>query len=104
VSVAFDPAGRGFACATAITWPGDRGVYLWRTDDGGVSFSGPKPVVTRQLVGHPWLAIAPDRGNTHAVWVDHQALGYTRSLDGGATFDAARAIPAADAPGPRAAG
>src|SRR5215510_8948543 len=47
------------------------------------------------------LAIAPDRGNMHAVWVafDHQVLGYTRSLDGGATFDAARAIPAADGTG-----
>jgi hypothetical protein len=96
VSVAFDPAGRGFVCATAVTGPGDRGVYLWRTDDGGVSFSGPIPVVTRVFVDHPWLAIAPDRGNMHAVWVDYQALGYTRSLDGGATFDAARAIPAAD--------
>ena len=100
VSVAFDPAGRGFVCATAITSTG-RGVYLWRTDDGGVSFRGPIPVVTRVFVDHPWLAIAPDRGNMHAVWVafDHQALGYTRSLDGGATFDAARAIPAADGTG-----
>src|SRR5262249_32965439 len=100
VSVAFDPAGRGFVCATAVTSTG-RGVYLRRTDDGGVSFRGPKPVGTPQVAGHPWPATAPDPGNRPPVWVafDHQALGYPRSLDGGATFDAARAIPAADGTG-----
>jgi hypothetical protein len=100
VSVAFDRGGRGFVCAMAPTGPErtDRGIYLWWTDDGGLSFTGPIPVTTQQFVDHPWLAIAPDRGNIHTVWVasEHQALGYSRSLDGGATFDPARAIPAVD--------
>jgi hypothetical protein len=100
VSVAFDHAGHGFVCAMAPTGPDrtDRGIYLWRTDDGGLTFTGPNPVTTQQFVDHPWLAIAPDRRNMHTVWVasEHQALGYSRSLDAGATFDAARSIPAAE--------
>src|SRR5262249_35613381 len=100
VSVAFDPAGRGFVCATAVTSTG-RGVYLRRTDDGGVSFRGPKPVVTRQVAGHRWLAMAPDRGNRHAVWgaFHHPAPGHPPGPDGGAPFAAARATRAADGTG-----
>ena len=42
VTVAFDPRGRGYVCATATgSTDADRTMYVWRTDDGGRSFSAP---------------------------------------------------------------
>ena len=36
VTVAFDPQGRGYLCATrASNTPGGRAMFVWRTDDGG---------------------------------------------------------------------
>jgi hypothetical protein len=38
VTVAFDPQGRGYLCATrASNTPGGRAMFVWRTDDGGAA-------------------------------------------------------------------
>ncbi len=100
VTVAFDPAGRGFVCAMATSnvTRDDRGVYVWRTDDGGRSFAAPVTVLAGQFADHPWLAASRSPGpwaeNVYAVWVaaDHQALGFGRSTDGGISFEAPRMI------------
>lgn len=100
VTVAFDPAGRGFVCAMATSnvTRDDRGVYVWRTDDGGRSFAAPVTVMAGQFADHPWLAASRSPGtwaeNVYAVWVaaDHQALGFGRSTDGGISFEAPRMI------------
>ena len=101
-TVAFSPHGTGFvnAMATSGLSRNDRGVYVWRTEDGGRSFAAPLAVMSGQFADHPWLAAdrsrrgAPHSGNLYAVWVadDHAALGFTRSTDLGASFEAPRAI------------
>lgn len=100
VTVAFDSAGRGFVCAMATsgTSRDDRGVYIWRTDDGGRSFAAPVTVMAGQFADHPWMAADRSRGsrtgNVYAVWVaaDHGALGFSRSADGGISFEPPRMI------------
>jgi hypothetical protein len=100
VTVAFDRAGRGFVCAMATSGLSrdDRGVYVWRTDDGGRSFAAPVTVMAGQFADHPWMAASrgpgPWAGNVYAVWVaaDHGALGFGRSTDGGISFEAPRMI------------
>jgi hypothetical protein len=100
VTVAFDSAGRGFVCAMATSGAtrDDRGVYVWRTDDGGRSFAPPVTVMAGQFADHPWMAAGRSRGsragNVYAVWVaaDHAALGFGRSTDGGITFEPPRMI------------
>lgn len=101
VTVTFTPDGRGFvaAMATSEVSRTDRGVYHWRTDDGGRSFQAPATVVSGVFVDHPTLSAETGRGGgsparLYASWVgdDHETLGFTRSLDGGVTFETPRAI------------
>lgn len=99
VTVAFTPDGRGFvaAMATSEQSRSDRGVYHWRTDDGGRTFQPPVTVVCGVFVDHPTLSAETGRGaqaRLYASWVadDHMALGFTRSLDGGVTFEPSRSI------------
>lgn len=100
VTAAFNSAGRGFVCAMAAgeASPDDRGVYVWRTDDGGRSFAAPVAVMAGQFADHPCVAVSrspgPRAGNVYAVWVaaSHTALGIGRSTDGGLTFEPPRMI------------
>jgi hypothetical protein len=100
VTVAFNSAGRGFVCAMATSGasPDDRGVYVWRTDDGGHTFAAPVAVMAGQFADHPCVAVSRSpghgAGNVYAVWVaaEHTALGIGRSTDGGLTFEAPRMI------------
>lgn len=62
ITVAFDRQGIGFvaAMATVLTQTGPsqvRGVYVWRTDDGGRSFHAPVAAMQGAFADHPWLAI-----------------------------------------------
>lgn len=95
VTVSFDSTGHGFLCAMATSGrsTSDRGVYVWRTDDGGRSFHAPVTVVAGVFADHPWLAV-DGAGRLHVAWVveGHAGLGYARSSDGGRTFDTARMI------------
>jgi len=102
VTVAFDSQGRGYLCATSDATHTNRGVYVWRTDDGGRSFSAPVTLVAGQYCDHPWLAVGagqtPPERNVYVVWAagHGSALGFTRSTDGGKSFEAPRTILADD--------
>lgn len=101
VSAGFDAAGRGFVCGSS--WKAGSGktltsVHLWRTEDGGRTFT-PPVAVTAGAIDRPWLATERQWPRTvHVVWSEATsasqttALGYARSIDGGRTFEAPRTI------------
>jgi hypothetical protein len=96
VTVAFDVQGRGYVCATS--YGGGRAIYVWRTDDGGRTFSAPVTLLAGQYCDHPWLAVGPGQTSSdrtvYVVWAagNKSGLGFTRSTDGGETFEAPRMI------------
>jgi hypothetical protein len=104
VTVAFDPQGRGYLCATrASNTPGGRAMFVWRTDDGGRSFSAPVALVPEGVpeLDHPGIAAAgqtPSQRNVYVVWAGgagdlHPSdLAFTRSTDGGKNFEHPRTI------------
>src|SRR5262249_24670156 len=105
VTVAFDPQGRGYLCASrASNTPGGRAMWVWRTDDGGRSFSAPVALVPEGLpeLDHQWIAAgvgsAPSQRNVYVVWaggadgLHRNDLGFTRSTDGGKSFEPPRTI------------
>jgi hypothetical protein len=100
VTVAFDTTGHGFVAAMVTSEQNghmsqtDRNVVVWRTDNGGRTFAAPVAAVAHQFVDHPWLAVDPVSGAIFLTWVtkDHKAAGFTRSTDGGATFDPPREV------------
>lgn len=97
VTVAFDGQGTGYVSG----WAGSRAhvqrsrVCLWRTVDGGRSFAAPVTVATGGI-DHP--SLAADRwahGGPGAVYVagdyfDRGGLVFTRSTDGGRSFEPLR--------------
>lgn len=93
-SVAFTAAGEGFVCGNTD----GGGVSVWRTHDGGRSFSVPVRVRTGGRADHPWLAAdrstGPGAKNLYAVWtVDgNTKLGFARSADAGRSFESPRTI------------
>jgi hypothetical protein len=126
VTVAFDAHGRGYLCATraghgsAPTNPANpdanRAVYVWRTDDGGRSFSAPVTVLEAEYCDHPWLATGrgqnPSGHDVYVVWgagATHTALDLARSGDSGQTFARPRrilaeaSVPSLDSAGPELA-
>jgi hypothetical protein len=112
VTAAFDLRGAGFvaAMATRRTAQGlsqiDRGVYVWRTDDGGRTFHRPVAVTRGHFADHPWLGAGLSPGTAEDVYVAWSAvlgsgydrgsdvLAFSRSVDGGRHFAAPRAIAA----------
>src|SRR5215472_14308599 len=105
VAVAFDPQGRGYLCAErAANTPGGRAMFVWRTDDGGRSFSAPVALVPEgvQELDHGVIAVGagptPSQRNVYVVWAGgadnrHPSdLGFTRSTDGGKSFEHSRTI------------
>jgi hypothetical protein len=103
VTVAFDAQGTGFVCAMATRESRGqmsqdrRGVYIWRTGDGGRTFQPPVAVTQGVPVDHPWLAIdtgpGPGQGTLYVVWRGAQmGLSFSRSTDGGRSFSAPRTI------------
>src|SRR5215813_9159702 len=105
VTVAFDPQGRGYLCASrAANTPGGRAMFVWHTDDGGRSFSAPLALVPQGVpeLDHQAIATgtgpAPSQRNVYVVWAGgaddrHPSdLAFTRSTDGGKTFEPARTI------------
>ena len=121
VAVAFDPQGRGYLCAErAANTPGGRALFVWRTDDGGRSFSAPVALVPEgvQELDHGVIAAGagptPSQRNVYVVWAGgadnrHPSdLGFTRSTDGGNSFEHPRTIltdnrPSVASSGPRLA-
>jgi hypothetical protein len=105
VTVAFDPRGRGYLCASrAANTPGGRAMFVWRTDDGGRSFSAPVALVPEGApeLDHQTIAAgagpAPSDRNVYVVWAGgaddrhRNDLGFTRSTDGGESFEPPRTI------------
>jgi hypothetical protein len=108
VTVAFDGDGRGYVCAarsghgsnlTPANPDANRAVYVWRTDDGGRSFSAPVTLVEGIYSDHPWVAAGqgrtPSQHNVYAAWgagASHTALDFTRSTNGGRSFETPRRI------------
>jgi hypothetical protein len=125
VTVAFDGRGRGYVCAARSGHGSDltpthpdanRAVYVWRTEDGGRSFSAPATLVEGQYSDHPWVAASQGQTlpgeNVYVAWgagASHTALDYTRSTDGGESFEPPRRIlgeariPSAVSAGPQVA-
>jgi hypothetical protein len=102
-TVAFDGRGTGFVAAMAAIQSAQglsrtaRGLYIWRTDDGGRTFHGPLAVTRGQFVDHPWLAAAPAparSGILYAAWTASAGLAFSRSLDDGRHFATPRIISA----------
>jgi hypothetical protein len=107
-TVGFDGAGRGLVCSLLVALPSPGApkgstvsVGVWRTDDGGRSFTPPMTVSgsATGVFDHPWLATERRFPHTvHLVWTEgttpgvNTALIYTRSTDGGQTFEAPRTI------------
>ena len=80
VNIAFDSQGRGYICATRsghtrhatrANPDANRAVYVWRTDDGGRSFSEPVTLTAGTYSDHPWLATGrrPDPSRDQNVYV-----------------------------------
>jgi hypothetical protein len=93
-TVAFDAAGQGFVCGNT-----DR-ILVWRTDDGGRGFGRPA-VVTREHTDYPSIAADTSGGSSGNLYVTFSAqgntvVGFSRSTDGGRSFEAYRAIAEAD--------
>jgi hypothetical protein len=97
VTVAFDALGRGYVCATS--YAAGRAIYVWRTDDGGRSFSAPVTLLEGQYCDHPWMVTGqgqtPSEHNVYVAWAagaSTTALAFTRSTDGGKSFEPPRRI------------
>src|SRR5215831_11004949 len=121
VTVAFDSRGRGYLCASrASNTPGGRAMFAWHTDDGGRSFSAPLALVPEgvQDLDHPGIAAAaapaPSQRNVYVAWgggaddLHPNNLAFTRSTDGGNSFEPPRTIltdhrPSMASAGPRLA-
>jgi len=93
VKVAFDAHGTGFVCAMATPSlsSDNRGVFIWRTNDGGRTFQPPVAAVRGQFVDHPWLA-AGASGVLYVAWTALDGLAFSRSLDDGRHFSSPRII------------
>ena len=103
VTVAFDQQGTGYIAAmmTESSSGGlsqtNRGLYVWRTVDGGRTFAAPVAVVRHQFVDHPWLAVgagANGRAMVYVVWTtaNHVGLGFAKSTDSARHFTAPRTV------------
>jgi hypothetical protein len=108
VTVAFGGNGRGYVCAarsghgsnlSAANPDANRAVYVWRTDDGGRSFSAPVTVVEGTYSDHPWVAASEGQTssaqNVYVAWgagAAHTALDFARSTNGGESFEAPRRV------------
>ncbi|MDB5056914.1 MAG: hypothetical protein JWO59_386 [Chloroflexi bacterium] len=108
VSVAFNAQGTGFVAAQLISGLNAdvRGVFVWRTDDGGQTFRRPVGVVSGTFVDHPWMAVdtttGAGAGNLYVAWATRSRFGHTqseglafsRSTNGGHSFATPRIISA----------
>ena len=100
VTVVFDAGGHGFVAAMVtpeadgLMSREDRNVAVWRTDDGGRTFQAPVLAVAHEFVDHPWLAVDSMTGTLYVTWVadGNASAGFTRSTDGGRTFDQPRDV------------
>ena len=74
-------------------------MYVWRTEDDGRSFSAPVTLIEGTYSDHPWVAAGQGKTaeghNVYVAWgagTSHTALEFTRSTDGGESFEPPRRI------------
>ena len=97
VTVTFDQAGHGYVAGVVSTTAQLGTAYVWRTDDGGRLFQPPVAAV-RGEVDHPGMAADPTAGSTDLYLAgivfegSTSSLRFTRSTDGGHSFEPSRAI------------
>lgn len=117
VTVAFDPHGRGYLCASATSGSNaDRALYAWRTDDGGRSFSAPVTLLAGgHYFDHPGIAAGAGQTtserNVYVVWASNgneggDSVALARSTDSGMSFEPPRTIldahvPSMESTGPK---
>jgi hypothetical protein len=96
VTVTFDHAGVGYV--SAIVRSPVQSSDVWRTDDGGRHFDPPVVALPRDA-DHPGVAADPSPGSSDlyvagivSVGSPDGGLRFTRSTDGGRTFEPARSI------------
>jgi hypothetical protein len=108
VTVAFGGDGRGYVCAArsghgsnlnSANPDANRAVNVWRTDDGGRSFSVPVTLAEGVYSDHPWVAAGqgqdPAGHDVYVAWgsgASHTALDFARSTNGGESFEPPRRI------------
>jgi hypothetical protein len=101
-TVAFDSRGNGFVAALLAHGGGGYpsrvtrgGIFLWRTSNGGRSFSKPAAVyVGRGFQDHPWLAIRriARHSTLFITWTNPGGLEFARSLNDGVSFAPPRTL------------
>ena len=77
------------------------GVFLWRTRDGGRTFSKPSPIfVGHGFQDHPWLAVrrSPSTTELFVSWTNNAGLEFTASRNDGGSFALPRVISPGSAP------
>ena len=107
-TVAFTTHGLAFIAASALhviesggsPQVSRSGVVVWRSDDGGRSFTRPVVVFQSSAVqDHPWLAVdttdGPGHGTLYVAWATDTGLVVSRSSDNGHSFSAPRTISSA---------
>jgi hypothetical protein len=105
VTLTFDHAGVGYV--SAIVRIPVQSSDVWRTDDGGRHFDPPVVALPRD-VDHPGVAADPSPGSSDlyvagivSVGSPNGGLRFTRSTDGGRTFEPARSIDPSGGPDDR---
>jgi hypothetical protein len=95
-TTAFQADGVGYICAFALangassfaSRSSSSAVLLWRTTDGGRTFTAPIRVYRGAgFQDHPWLAAGSGR-TLYLAWTNRSGLVFSRSTDGGASFSA----------------
>jgi hypothetical protein len=107
-TVAFDGRGNGFIVALMAHGGGGYpsrvrrgGIFLWKTTNGGRSFSKPRPVyVGRGFQDHPWLGVrrVGQRTLLFIAWTNNAGLEFTASTNDGSSFSTPRLLVRGSAP------
>lgn len=106
-TVAFDGSGTGYVVAFVSHGGGGYpsrvsrgGIFLWRTTDGGRSFSPPVRVYAGPgFQDHPWLATSQySPASLFIAWTNPNGLEFAVSRDGAAAFSAPHLVVPGSAP------
>ncbi|WP_214410584.1 sialidase family protein [Sphaerisporangium fuscum] len=102
-AVSYGPGGRLFAVAMAMTWGDSTAILAYRSDDDGATWTGPTALTQDPSPAYfndrPSITADPrDPSRAYAVWNRARAadnrheLMFSRTTDGGRTWETARAV------------